>query len=167
MSDVIKICSVHGELTLAQCNKHGRGAYRCKLCMVDVRKKYYEKHKEKVLQKINTYRKNNAEKVHGFKRAYFLKNKEKLYAQERVRRKKYDLAHPEAERLRDRRYKRKAVKELRDSYIKCKLVQDTGLSRLNIPKELIEVKRIMMIIRRRVKSIKKDKRLEELENEIR
>ncbi len=55
MHEVIKSCKTHGDLILDQCikariNKDGSQAYRCKLCMQELHRKHYEKHKDKVLE---------------------------------------------------------------------------------------------------------------------
>lgn len=155
--NIILKCQKHGDLTLDKCNKHGmqggKQIYRCKQCLFDIRKTYYEKNKDTVKIRTNQYRKNNPDKVLAIRKAYWLENKEKIKIAERARRKLYDLRHPEQERMRSRRYKRKASKELRDSYIKCKLVMGTNLSRRDIPPEIIEIKRLQIQIKRKIKTM--------------
>ena len=87
-------------------------------------------------------------------RDYYQRNKEKM----RDRQKSYAQANPEKMReLHRRGYenrgKQKAldgIKELSDKYIKQILVRNTTLSHKDIPTELIQAKRVEILIRREV-----------------
>ena len=46
MSEIVKICKVHGNLTIDQTRKDGN-KYRCKACRMETNRKTYYKHREK------------------------------------------------------------------------------------------------------------------------
>jgi hypothetical protein len=46
MRDIVKVCSIHGDLTIEQTRKEGK-LLRCKACRVETNRKTYYKHREK------------------------------------------------------------------------------------------------------------------------
>ncbi len=49
--------------------------YYCKECDNQTAKKYYEKNKNKIIEKVTQWQKSNPEKVKGYKKSYYGKNK--------------------------------------------------------------------------------------------
>lgn len=69
LKSVLVNCKKHGALFLEDVIKGGKSRwtdeqrYKCRYCMKDTHKKYYERNKEYVKQKCFEYKKNNPEKV--------------------------------------------------------------------------------------------------------
>ncbi|MFI5405465.1 MAG: hypothetical protein ACHQ1D_03010, partial [Nitrososphaerales archaeon] len=98
-------------------------------------KKYYILHKEEILLWHKQYRIENKAKNYILAKKWHLKNKEKM--------KKYH-----------RNYTKKSRNELGDSYIKYLLTSKSNfLKYLDITSELIEVKRIHLKLKRKLKEI--------------
>jgi hypothetical protein len=100
------------------------------------REKYYEANREKILAKsrsAETKEKRNAnrrtEEGRAKRKAYYEANKEKL-----------------KEAIAKRR--RRRIKNLNDGYVRRLLVADTILTSKDIPKELVEVKKLEILIKR-------------------
>ena len=49
--------------------------YHCKECDNKTAKSYYQKNKEKIVGKVKEWQNNNPEKVKGYKKSYYGKNK--------------------------------------------------------------------------------------------
>ena len=49
--------------------------YYCKSCANQTAKKYYEKNKNKIINKVTQWQKDNPDKVKGYKKSYYGKNK--------------------------------------------------------------------------------------------
>lgn len=84
MNEIVKVCPVHGDLTIEQTRKDGR-YFRCKACRMDTNRKTYYKHREKrvstsmrwKLENRGDYnewcrqdRKNHPEKYRRYKKAH-------------------------------------------------------------------------------------------------
>jgi hypothetical protein len=96
-----KICTIcKKEKNIKDFSKHkNKTTYRCKQCLSDYNKNYYQKNQEKLKERaaqfrenhpdyMITWRENNKNKVYKQKREWFEKNRHKLNEQERQRRKK-------------------------------------------------------------------------------
>ena len=55
----------------------------CKICMIELRKQYRNKHKEKVKASQRRWATNNKEKLNSYAREYYMKNREKIRIQRR------------------------------------------------------------------------------------
>lgn len=145
--EILKICKVHGPLTLTDVIKSGRLdtiAYRCKICYKETRRKYYENNKEKVLTKCAEYRNNNPEKRADIKE-------------------KSRLTHPYSRR----KYVQKdydnwleSKKNLTDPYIKRLICKHSGLRYADIPKNLVDLMRDNRIFKEKIKEIKEVARID-------
>jgi hypothetical protein len=107
--------------------KDGRSS-TCKKCHKVIQAKYYKENKEKVA-------------LHGAK--YYEKNKEKIA----ISRAKYNKENKEKKLALRRKYKIKAIDTLNDCYVKEKL----RIKGIDIPQELIELKRIQLLIKRELR----------------
>lgn len=152
----LKTCSKHGKLFREQVIKAGKShsgkpAWKCKECMKDMHKKHYELNKAKVLAQHAIYRKENPEKVAQTKRNWCDKNKEKYLRMSRERYKRWEMNNPEKANVASRNAKKKAVKVLADSYVKKSLVRHTGLSTKDLPNNLVQAQRAIMMLNRGLK----------------
>lgn len=159
---IIKTCKTHGELTQDKCiksgaSKKGTQLYRCKLCMQEMHRTHYLKNKEKLLQRSSEYRAANPEKVKESKQKHAKKlwqsNKDnpQFREQHRANARKWRQDNATAERARDRRYSKRVVTELADPYIRDKLKRGTTLKNEDLPQELIELKRTVMLTKRLIR----------------
>lgn len=131
MSEIVKICKIHGELKKNQIRKSDR---RCLICY-----QAYKKNWDRL----------NKDKISEYDKKYYQKNKEKRIA----RAKAFQQTEKGKESTRQTGFKRRA--ELKDCYVKRILLQyDTSRE---VPKELIALKRITMQIKRHIKNEKKNK----------
>lgn len=96
-----KICTIcKKEKNIKDFSKHkNKTTYRCKQCLSDYNKNYYQENQEKLKERAAQFRENhpdymimwrenNKDKVYKQKREWFEKNRHKLNEQERQRRKK-------------------------------------------------------------------------------
>ena len=159
---IIKTCKKHGNLTRDKCikakvNKNGTQGYRCKLCMQELHKKHYQANKDKVLEYQREYRAKNAEKIKESKQKYAKKlweeNKDNPEFREkhRQRDREWRKRNASAERARDKRYSARIISELGDSYVRDKLKKGTNLKSQDIPPELIDFKRTIMLTKRLIR----------------
>lgn len=58
MSEIVKICKIHGELTLEQTRKDGKQR-RCKQCRSESNKRSYQEHREKRIREASIYKEKN------------------------------------------------------------------------------------------------------------
>ena len=142
----------------------------CKKCSSDKAKKYRLDNYEKVRERERRYRLNNPEKVKLAIKKWELANPEKV--KERVKRrnpeklraneKRWRLANPEKDKERHKRYKlnnpekvriqnARYVKNLENCYVIASLHLPKGTQ---VPKELIELKRVTIQIKRQLKANK-------------
>ncbi len=172
MNDIIKICKIHGELFLssvikARINSQGKRTYRCKLCMRESHAKHYQNNRDKVLESHKKYISQDPIKAQQQKNA----SKRKMYSldpQKYLKKtKEYEKNNPEKRSARQKRFKDKAVLELKDSYVKQNIVKGTGLKHSHIPDVLVEIKRDLLKLKREIKNVKgKDRRKELLDRII-
>lgn len=121
-------------------------------------RKYYQENKEKILQR------QKGEGTKAYMRSYYLAHKDEIdtrvksWAKQhpeeaRLRRAKWRESHREQHRESARSFATKVRTELRDGYIKQIFNNSIGNKNntVEIPKELIEAKRLQILIKRRVK----------------
>jgi hypothetical protein len=159
---IIKNCKYHGNLYIGDIIKKGTNSkgiqtYRCKKCMHILHKNHYENNKDKVKKAHKEYREKDPQKY----REICNKSKRKMYSLDKEKYQKrqldWDKNNPDMKSKRQKRYKDKAVKELNDIYVKQHLVAGTGLKHADIPQELVELKRTMMLLKRNIKDKLKKK----------
>lgn len=132
---IIKTCATHGELTAEQCNITAK-RIRCKQCQRDTANKHYAVHKDRNIKRVREYRANNKDRLRKMKYESWLRNKEKY-----VERRKRD----------HRKYFLRAKANLEDNYVKSCLQKHSGLRYKDMPPELVEFKRVILMIRRKMK----------------
>ncbi len=82
MSEIVKICKIHGELTIDQTRKDGN-KFRCKECRMENNKKHYDANREKRIETSRNWAKNNRDRVNAWERADRAKDPEKYRIRER------------------------------------------------------------------------------------
>lgn len=100
-------------------------------------KKYHIENTDIVREKQQARR--QTERHRNNRKVYIIKNKEKIHAQEKICKRKYHEKHRD---------------NLTDEYILSRLVQKSPLSKNEIPKSLIKLKRLEIICKRTLKTIK-------------
>ncbi len=118
-------------------NKDGK-EFQCKKCLYEIHKKWIEKN-------IIKYRKQNNEKRKR-KRRYYTEWKRKW----RIRNKEKYLEYA-------RKDTQKKVSKLTKSYIICVLKNRNDINSKDIPQEMIEIKRRVIIIKRLIKQKRQNK----------
>ena len=98
----------------------------------DVRRKHYQKNREKELERSRKYRQENSEKVRGVQRKYRQENQEKLIEGSR----KYRESNPEKMKINN------VIKTLKEQ---------TGLTKDEIPEELIQYKLLTRELNQKIK----------------
>jgi Zn-finger protein len=140
----LKICSFHGDLfrdgvIKNRTDRLGNAIWRCKKCLQIAHQKHYANNKKKVLEKTAEYREKNPEKTKQIRN---------------ISAKKHRNKYRERENHRKKLIERKYAIELSDRYVKKIIVKRTNLSTKDIPPTLIEIQRVITMLKR---NIKKDK----------
>ena len=143
----------------------------------EYQRKWYIKNRERLLKKQSDYRKENNDEVRKKDRIRHQKNKEiisirgseyrnehrdeikermaRYYAEniERISMKnlEYRKENKDSIRKKDKAYRKKNIGELTDSYVLSTLTRGRDLTRSDIPHELIEVKRVILLAKRRIR----------------
>lgn len=158
--EIIKVCKKHGDLTEGECVIHiekrygePKSQFVCNYCKKESMRKYYAKPEKakKHIQDTKNWRIKNHERNEKNRIIYKFNNRERLNAVERNRRQ----SNPEKARMTIRNQKRKEIKELKDSYIKAVLTHNrngrNSLKMGDLPRELIEIKRVSLLLKRIIK----------------
>ena len=145
MNDIVKVCKTHGNLTREQVIKKNKSAsglqlYRCKACLKIFHRNHYEKNRERLLQQAKDFTINNRE--------LYLERK-KIYS------KTYREKHKDEERARIRRLDKRYRDSLDDKYIRKTLTRRSSLKAKVIPQEMVDTKKTIMKIRRKIKECQK------------
>ena len=138
--------------------KFGRKAI-CRICETSKHKIYRENNKEKLTAKCKIYRENNKEKIASIHKIYYENNKEKINAKCKI----YYENNKEKMTSKCKIYRENnkekinaihkiSRENLSDSYVKELLTVKSGLSCKDIPHELIEIKRVQLLIERHIKN---------------
>lgn len=156
MNAPLRKCGRHGDLyeediIKAGKEKSGNQKYRCKKCMSDLHRKNYELNKTKIALRAAKYRNNNRDRVNAIKRKSA--NRYNLDRLSRLEPDKMYLAaqRHKIEKSRKRDLNVQDVQELTDSYVKRKIVYRSGLKSCDVPPELVEAKRALMMLNRNLK----------------
>jgi hypothetical protein len=139
---IIKTCKTHGALTEEQCNITAT-RIRCKQCQRATANAHYAQHKDKNIKRVREYRNNNKDKVRKMKYDSWIRNKEKYVDRRRRDHRKYSL---------------RAKANLEDNYVKSCLQKRSGLRYKDMPNELVELKRAVLMIRRSMKMSELEKK---------
>lgn len=134
-----KICKVHGKLTILNSIIRVYSRYKkynfiivCRDCSKESEQKYYKKNKEE-------------RKKAGIE--WFRKNKEKVKIIRYKTRQKNKIKQNEESKIKYINHKN----QLSDRYVKMLLSKKNVLKYKNVPKELVELKRITLKIKRLIK----------------
>lgn len=87
MSEIVKICKIHGELTIEQTRKDGH-LYRCKACRIISNKKSYYENQDKRIKTSVKWKLENREKYNEWVRNDRKKDPEKYKERERIYKKR-------------------------------------------------------------------------------
>ncbi len=107
-------------------------------------REYYHNHKDKCRERARQYRIRNGDKINEISRLYRSNHKNEIKKKNSL----YRLTHQEQLQLLQQKLHKKYIRELGDCYIKQILTQKSILSYADIPKELIELKRLQIKIKR-------------------
>jgi hypothetical protein len=147
------ICRKHGELLEAQVIRAGkvddRQLYKCKECRKEIRRKNYDKNKDKILSSQKLYKKNNLQKVLEIKRIsnrkYHLRNKEKRNLLSR----EYDKKNRLSVSI------KRQVEYVYDSYAKQNIGRRFGLKQSQVSDDYAARERDVILIKRSLAILKK------------
>ena len=152
MSEIIKVCDKHGDLTIDKLikrnDKNCRAGfyYKCRQCMRQHYHEQYIKHREKKIAYARQYQENNRDTCNAKKREY----REKNSVRSKRTKKEWNLIKKDWVT----QYNKIASETMTDGYIRSLLARNSKHLRnkdVNIP-ELIEIKRASLILKRNLKS---------------
>lgn len=123
--------------------KSGKGA-RCKECKANMYAEYLANNKEKIIARSVKYRANNKRELNAKAAKYRNNNKEKIAATSA----KHYANNKEKINYRRAKYRRNGVDTISDVYVRQLLARD---SPIQILQELIELKRIQLLIKRELR----------------
>lgn len=160
--EIIKVCHKHGQLTITDCfvrteKRWGvilNKSYSCKFCKKESSDKYRYKPdvKQKMKQRSINDRKKNHERILNTRRIYAKKNRDKINAQERVRR----ARNPEHQAELIRKKQKEWIDTLNDNYIKSTLSSKYKIPQKDVPSWMIEIKRAVIQLRRKMREMKNE-----------
>jgi hypothetical protein len=168
MSDYVKNCLKHGDLTIEkvikQGSKNGIIKYRCKECMAYSHKKHYQNNRQKVRAAHKIYQEKDPERYRQQKnkstRKIYWNDPKKRYAMQRD----WVARNPDKESARKNRHKRKAVKELDDFYVKQILKNGTSLKNSDFPQSMVNLKRAIILLRRHKRKVEAEQNVQNQES---
>jgi hypothetical protein len=129
---IVKICPRHGSLTADMVNvdtSKTNTRFRCKQCQKEAHRAHYEKNKDKIKVAHAEYKERDREAFLQMKRDSAKRMRQKNGEKYRQKRRKND-----------RRY----VAQMTDRYIAKLVRRGTSLKKDDIPKEVIEMKRVLL-----------------------
>lgn len=149
---ILKKCPHHGDLLLDGVVRSGmrKGiqVYKCKRCLKAAHAKHYQKNKSIIQAYQKTYRVEHAEKVREIKRKSYAKRSTYWLESQRRSRLKWKEKNPEKYQLIKNLISTRHVTTLKDSYVKRYM--KTTLK--DIPRQMIELKRVMIQLRRLIRA---------------
>ena len=149
-------CKIQKEKEKFRIKKESKDGLRpwCRECESQYRKdnrekenkryaEWAKKNHEQVITKSKEYRENNKDKINELHKKWSKENKDRVYEY----RKKWRDNNIEKQKAIDK----KACETMSDFYISNMIVKYTNLNRTDIPKEIIELKRIQLKITRELR----------------
>jgi hypothetical protein len=129
-------------------------------------KKYREKNKEKIKEKQKIWVRNNKDRLKVKRREHYINNREdvlkkqKIYSSNnkdkiRERSRQWTLNNKNHKKQVSRIYNQKLITELDEKYVLQLLNKNQKDKNRNVPKELIEAKRLQILIQREIKNLNK------------
>lgn len=144
-----KVCTKCGvEKDLEEFHNDRRGKYgrtsRCKRCVKQYSSSWYSKNVESYLVSCQKYKLDNSDRLNLYQKAYREKNRELLHD----RNISWRMNNPD-------KVSSHRSKELRSyAYAKRLFTATIGLRIKDVPKELVEIKHVQLLIKRKVKEMK-------------
>jgi len=149
MNDIVKICKVHGDLTVDKVYI-AKSVRKCRDCLLKTQKEWREKNRGHCA----IWRSRNKEKydLHKIKGALIKKKRREDNPENaRLKYKKYRDTNRDKILEREKIYAKHSVDSLSDSYVKQAIVKKTSLKYKDIPQDLIDLKRTHLKIIRLIK----------------
>lgn len=167
----MRSCRTHGELNPSHWIKSGRSKkgtqlYKCNLCLKSAHANHYARNKEKVIEKVQEYKRNNPDKIVEIRREYFQRTKDEKRPQRNLEKKRWNKKNLDKRRAAQSRTRAKSIALVNDSYVVQQLCRDSFLKAHQIPKELIELKRITMLVKRCIKQAKQNNLIKRIQEKI-
>ena len=122
--------------------------YKAKLC-ASLSTQEKEKLKEKLREVSRVRRRENPEKHKAYRKKYYSKNKEKI----KLKVAKWNKENPDTLREYVRRSATVSREKLNSCYIRAFLTAGTTLKAKDIPQELVDAKRLQLMITRKIKEL--------------
>lgn len=118
-----------------------------KATLVKRAKQWRLTHPEQYKLLYNNYRSLNRDRILELKRKAYIRNRERIRSKTKV----YQQLHAERYRIANKTYAARSRLLLTDHYVRTVLCQNSQLSTRDFPPELVEVKRIHLMMRRELK----------------
>lgn len=158
--EIVKECPKHGQLTKEMCflkvekrwKNQTKKYFSCKQCKKESEYKYRAKPgiKQVMQEKRKSYTLKNIDRLRKYKKDYTAKNRERITETERIRRKR-NIEHT---RNLMREQQKKWRDSLDDNYIKSQLRSKYKVKQKDVPTWMIEIKREIIKLRRKIREIK-------------
>jgi len=164
-SEPLKKCAKHGNLYRDDVIKSGKSRWtgevqwKCRQCMKEMHKKHYELHKVKVKLKHADYRDKNRNKLAITKRLSRDRNRLKYMRSTTIADSAFRHTM-EMQKAKKMTRDKIEVDNLTDKYVTRKIIYKSGLKPEDVPQELIEAKRAILLLKRGIRK----KRDEEIFN---
>jgi hypothetical protein len=156
---IVKTCSKHGCLTEDECfiriekrwGLEPKKAFSCKKCKKESSDKYRKKPdiREKLIEKSKKDRIIFIERIRKTRKIYVENNRDKINETEKKRR----YRNIERTRRIMRNKQKQWIDELNDNYVKSTLSRKYKMKQKDIPLWMIEVKREVIKLRRKIREI--------------
>lgn len=156
--EVVKTCLKHGDLSKDQCftrveKRWGhKESYSCRACKKESSDKYRNRPeiREKLIEKSKKDRVKFKDRIYKTRKIYVENNREKINENEKKRRYK-KIDH---QRKIYRNQQKKWRETLNDNYVKTQFKKRYGLKASEVPQWMVEVKREVIRLRRKIREIK-------------
>ena len=152
-------CKVEKDEDLFSKNRSKK--YGLNSCCKKCEKEYKEKNKQKIKESWAKYRESNKDKLRESSLKYSENNKEKIKesnakskAKNRERMKEYWVKYHARNKYKEQAYYKDRRKNLVDRYVISLIRKKSSLKVKDIPKSLIEAKRMQILINRTLKEIR-------------
>ena len=142
-------------------------SHSCKKCIKEYYPIYYKKNKKKLSLIAKSYYKKNRKIRQSYQRNYYKQNKEKCRnsvkkwlsipknrKQQTFLCRRWERQNPEKFKKQIKDKNKRKIKYLYDSYVKCQILKSKyteGLCFKDIPNDLVETKRALLLINREIR----------------
>tara|TARA_R110000822_G_scaffold11523_1_gene42066 strand:- start:273 stop:758 length:486 start_codon:yes stop_codon:yes gene_type:complete len=150
-------CGVEKELCPEHFHRSKRAAlgfgYACKLCKLAAKKLWVKANPDKVKEQKKRYYAKYPDKIVERKKLWRKKHPEKWKAQLYRQRAARKVRDPELYAAKRNAEKQRGRERLTNDYIRTLMVNANSLSRKDIPQELVDAKRLQLMITRKIKEL--------------